>query len=299
VFFDAATTQMRPQLLTQAINAGKHVYCEKPTAATLEEAVAVANLAQRKRVKHGVVQDKLFLPGLVKLRRLRDAGFFGRILSLRGEFGYWVFEGNDQPAQRPSWNYRKKDGGGIILDMLCHWRYVIDHIVVPVRSVCCLGANHIAKRWDENGKAYTADAADAAYAMFELEGGALAQINSSWCARVYRDDLVMFQIDGTEGSAVAGLHRCFAQSRKDTPRPVWNPDEPQTMDFYSDWDEVDAGQEYDNGFKVQWEMFLRHVCEDAPFPHTLLEGAKGVQLAEAALQSWRERRWVDLKDLGG
>jgi predicted dehydrogenase len=297
IFFDAATTQMRPQLLTKAINAGKHVYCEKPTAATLAAALEVAALAQRKRIKHGVVQDKLFLPGLVKLRRLRDAGFFGRILSLRGEFGYWVFQGNDQPAQRPSWNYRKNDGGGIILDMLCHWRYVIDHIVAPVRSVCCLGANHIAERWDTNCKPYAADADDAAYAMFELDGGAVAQINSSWCTRVYRDDLVMFQVDGTEGSAVAGLHRCLAQSRKDTPRPVWNPDELQTMDFHSGWDEVDVGQEYDNGFKIQWEMFLRHVCEDAPFPHSLLEGAKGVQLAEAALRSWHERRWIDLEDL--
>lgn len=297
MFFDAATTQMRPRLLEQAIKAGKHVYCEKPSAATLEEALAVSRLAQRKRIKNGVVQDKLFLPGLIKLRRLRDAGFFGRILSLRGEFGYWVFSGDEQPAQRPSWNYRKQDGGGIVLDMLCHWRYVLDHVIAPVRSVCCVGANHIGKRWDENGKAYTADADDAAYAMFELEGGAVAQINSSWCTRVYRDDLVMFQVDGTEGSAVAGLSHCLAQSRQDTPRPVWNPDEPQRLDFYSHWGEVDVGLESDNGFKVQWEMFLRHVCEDAPFPHTLIEGAKGVQLAEAALQSWRERRWIDLPPL--
>jgi predicted dehydrogenase len=297
IFFDAATTQMRPRLLERAIAAGKHVYCEKPSAATLEEALAVARLARDKRIKNGVVQDKLFLPGLLKLRRLRDENFFGRILSLRGEFGYWVFPGDDQPAQRPSWNYRTKDGGGIILDMLCHWRYVLDHVVAPVRSVSCLGANHVATRWDENGQPYTADADDAAYAMFELDGGAIAQINSSWCTRVYRDDLVMFQVDGTEGSAVAGLHRCLAQARRDTPRPVWNPDEPQTMDFYSHWKEVGAGNSYDNGFKVQWEMFLRHVCEDAPFPHGLMEGAKGVQLAEAALQSWRERRWIDVPPL--
>jgi len=297
VFFDAATTQMRPQLLRRAIEAHKHVYCEKPTAPTLAEALDVARLAARKRVKNGVVQDKLFLPGLVKLRRLRDRGLFGRILAVRGDFGYWVFEGNEQPAQRPSWNYRLKDGGGIILDMLCHWRYVLDQVVAPVRSVSCLGVNHIAKRWDESGKAYEADADDAAYATFELEGGAVAQINSSWCTRVYRDDLVVFQIDGTEGSAVAGLTRCMAQSRRNTPRPVWNPDQAQTMDFYADWDEVDGDRQDDNGFKVQWEMFIRHVCEDAPFPYTLLEGAKGVQLAEAAMQSWRERRWIDLAPL--
>jgi predicted dehydrogenase len=298
IFFDAATTQMRPLLLERAIAARKHVYCEKPTAPTLAAATAVARLASRNRVKNGVVQDKLFLPGLVKLRRLRDGGFFGRILSVRGDFGYWVFDGDEQSAQRPSWNYRVKDGGGIILDMLCHWRYVLDQVVAPVRSVSCLGVNHIPKRWDEAGKPYEADADDAAYATFELEGGAVGQINSSWCTRVYRDDLVVFQIDGTEGSAVAGLTRCFAQSRRSTPRPVWNPDQVQTIDFYADWDEVDVDREYDNGFKVQWEMFVRHVCEDAPFPYTLLEGAKGVQLAEAAMRSWRERRWVDLEPLG-
>jgi predicted dehydrogenase len=297
VFFDAATTQMRPRLLEQAIKAGKHVYCEKPTAATLAEAIDVARLAAGAGVKNGVVQDKLFLPGLLKLRRLRLDGFFGRILSIRGDFGYWVFEGDEQPAQRPSWNYRLQDGGGIILDMLCHWRYVLDN-VAPVRSVSCLGANHIDKRWDEAGKPYAADADDAAYATFELDGGAVAQINSSWCTRVYRDDLVVFQIDGTHGSAVAGLHRCVAQPRRATPRPVWNPDEPQSHDFYADWEEVDADKRYDNGFKIQWEMFIRHVCEDAPFPYTLMEGAKGVQLAEASLQSWRERRWVDLPPLG-
>jgi predicted dehydrogenase len=288
---------MRPQLLTQAIEARKHVYCEKPTAPTLGEATEVARLAARKRVKNGVVQDKLFLPGLVKLRRLREAGFFGRILSVRGDFGYWVLEGDEQPAQRPSWNYRAKDGGGIILDMLCHWRYVLDRVVAPVRSVSCLGATHIRKRWDENNEPYDADADDAAYATLELEGGAVVQINSSWCTRVYRDDLVVFQIDGTEGSAVAGLTRCLAQSKRDTPRPVWNPDEPQAVDFRAGWDEVGIDKQYDNGFKVQWEMFLRHVCEDVPFPYTLIDGARGVQLAEAALQSWRERRWIDLEPL--
>ena len=126
MFFDAATTQMRPELLRRAIAAGKHVYCEKPTATTLEQALDIARTAERAGVKNGAVQDKLFLPGFMKLRMLRDAGFFGRMLSVRGEFGYWVFEGDLQPAQRPSWNYRAEDGGGIILDMMCHWRYVLD-----------------------------------------------------------------------------------------------------------------------------------------------------------------------------
>ena len=297
VFFDAASTQLRAGLLTKAIDAGKHVYCEKPIAENLDDALALARHAAAKGVKSGVVHDKLSLPGLIKLRMLRDAGFFGRILSVRGEFGYWVFEGDWQPAQRPSWNYRKADGGSIIVDMLCHWRYVLDNVVAPVRAVSCLGANHIPLRWDENGESYTADADDAAYATFQLEGGIVAQLNSSWCVRVRRDDLVTFQVDGTHGSAVAGLHKCRTQSRVNTPKPVWNPDIPQTIDFFGNWDEVPDNQVYENGFKLQWEDFIRHLAEDAPWSYTLLAGAKGVQLAELGLKSWAERRWLDVPAL--
>ena len=297
LFFDSATTSLRAGLLIRAIDAGKHVYCEKPVAETLEDALEVARRAEEAGVKTGVVNDKLFLPGLIKLRRLRDAGFFGRILSLRGEFGYWVFEGDWMPAQRPSWNYKKAEGGGIILDMLCHWRYVLDNVVAPVRSVSCLGAVHIPERWDESGRRYDADADDAAYATFELEGGIVAQINSSWCVRVRRDDLVTFQVDGTQGSAVAGLHRCFSQDRVNTPKPVWNPDEPQPLDFRQQWQEVPDNQVFDNAFKVQWEAFIRHLFEDAPWRYTLLEGAKGVQLAELGMESWSQRRWVDVPEL--
>ena len=297
VFFDAATTQMRADLLGKAIDAGKHVYCEKPISDTLDKATALARKAMAAGVKHGVVQDKLFLPGLRKLAMLRDSGFFGRMLSVRGEFGYWVFEGDWQPAQRPSWNYRKAEGGGIILDMLCHWRYVLDNLFGEVRAVSCLGAHHIPKRVDESGRPYEADADDAAYATFELDGGIVAHINSSWAVRVRRDDLVTFQVDGTHGSAVAGLTRCWTQHRVNTPKPVWNPDQPQTIDFYGTWDEVPDNIAYDNGFKAQWEMFLRHVAEDAPWRHDLVEGVKGVQLAELGLQSWAERRWLDVPPL--
>lgn len=297
IFFDAASTKLRPTLLRKAIDAGKHIYCEKPVSEGLEEAISIARYAKQKNVKNGIVHDKLDLPGLIKLKRLRDSGFFGRILSVKGEFGYWVFEGDGIPAQRPSWNYRAKDGGGMISDMLCHWRYVLDNIVAPVKSVSCIGATHIDKRWDENGDEYTADADDAAYASFELEGGIIAHINSSWCTRVRRDDLVTFQIDGTHGSAVAGLHTCYSQQRVNTPKPVWNPDQPQEMDFYQDWVEVPDNVPMDNGFKIQWEQFLRHVVEDGEWNYSLLEGAKGVQLAEAGYQSWRERRWIDLQDI--
>ncbi|WP_046112058.1 Gfo/Idh/MocA family protein [Aquincola tertiaricarbonis] len=301
VFFDAGTTQMRPQLLAQALRAGKHVYCEKPIATTLAEALEIAQVAQASGLKHGAVQDKLFLPGLRKLDMLRRAGFFGRMLSVRLEFGYWVFEGDLQPIQRPSWNYRKEDGGGMILDMMCHWRYVLDNLFGQVKSISCIGATHIPTRWDEAGQPYKATADDAAYATAELVGHngepVIAQLNMSWATRVRRDDLVTFHVDGTDGSAVAGLSDCRAQSRVTTPRPVWNPDVKQTMPFFDQWQEVPDTQAYDNGFKIQWEHFIRHVVEDAPYQWTLPEGAKGVQLVEAATRSWKERRWIDVPAL--
>jgi predicted dehydrogenase len=295
VFFDAATTQMRAALLKRAIAAGKHVYCEKPTADSLADAVAVAGLARRRGIKHGVVQDKLFLPGLRKLKMVIDSGFLGRILSVRGEFGYWVFEGDWQAAQRPAWNYKKAEGGGIILDMLCHWRYVLDNLFGEVRSVSCLGANHVPQRVDEGGQPYRADADDAAYATFQLDGGIVVHINSSWCTRVRRDDLVTFHVDGTLGSAVAGLHKCWTQARVNTPKPVWNPDEPQPINFFANWQEVPDNAVYLNAFRAQWELFLRYVAGDlGEYPWSLEAGARGVQLAEAGLQSWRERRWIDV-----
>ena len=297
IFFDAAATPMRPTLLAKAIAAGKHVYCEKPVATDLKTALDLYALAEKAGIKHGVVQDKLFLPGLQKLKMLIDSGFFGRLLSLRGEFGYWVFEGDLQPAQRPSWNYRSADGGGIILDMFCHWRYVLDNLFGEVQALSCLGATHVARRVDEAGKVYQATADDAAYATFELAGGVIAQINSSWTTRVRRDDLVTFHVDGTHGSAVAGVTDCLTQARVNTPKPVWNPETKQPIDFFAGWAAVPDTQVYDNPIKLQWEMFLRHVVEDAPFSWNLREGAKGVQLVECALRSWNERRWIDVPNL--
>ncbi|RSL34833.1 gfo/Idh/MocA family oxidoreductase [Salibacterium salarium] len=297
IYFDSQTTVRRADGIKRAIAAGKHIYCEKPTATSLEESVELARLANEAGVKNGVVQDKLFLPGLLKLKRLIDAGFFGEMLSVRMEFGYWVFEGDWQEGQRPSWNYRKEDGGGIIVDMFAHWRYVIDNLFGNVKSVSCLGATHIPERIDENGERYKATADDAAYGTFELDNGVIVQANSSWAVRVNRDDLLTIQVDGTEGSAVAGLRNCKTQHRVNTPKPVWNPDIENPFDFEDQWQDVPDNAVFDNGFKVQWEQFLKHVHRDDAFPWDLLEGAKGTQLSDLGLESWEKRCWVDVPDI--
>ncbi|TDD51842.1 Gfo/Idh/MocA family oxidoreductase [Nonomuraea terrae] len=297
IYFDAQVTSARVKAVLKAIDAGKHIYAEKPTAESTQEALALAEAATAKGVKNGVVQDKLFLPGLLKLKRLIDGGFFGRILSVRGEFGYWVFEGDWQEAQRPSWNYRSEDGGGIVLDMFPHWHYVMENLFGRVQSVYARAVTHIPSRVDEQGDAYQATADDAAYGIFELEGGVVAQINSSWAVRVNRDELVEFQVDGTHGSAVAGLRNCRVQHRSATPKPVWNPDLPATARFRDGWQEVPDNAEFDNGFKVQWEAFVRHVLEDAPFPNDFASGARGVQLAELGLRSSAEGRRIEVPQL--
>ena len=296
IFFDASSTLHRARFVEMAAKAGKAVYCEKPTAVTTEEALRLAQICEDAGVKNGVVQDKLWLPGIRKLKKLIDDGFFGEILSVRGEFGYWVFTGVDevQPAQRPSWNYRKEDGGGIMIDMLCHWRYLVDNVFGSIKSISCRGATHVAERIDEQGNPYKCTADDSCYATMELENGILCQFNSSWTVRVRRDDLFVMQVDGSNGSAVVGLRECRTQSIAETPRPVWNPDVVQPIDFYEGWKEVEDGGEYDNAFKVQWELFLRHVSLDEPFPYDLRSGAKGVELAELGIQSWQQRKWIDL-----
>ena len=298
IYFDAQTTDRRVASVDKAILAGKHIYCEKPTAETFDAAMGLYRRAKAAGVKNGVVQDKLWLPGLLKLQTLRDLGFFGKILSVRGEFGYWVFEGDTVPAQRPSWNYRKEDGGGIIIDMLCHWRYVLDNLFGNVKAVSCLGAIHIPERIDEKGKKYECTADDSAYATFELEGGVIAHFNSSWAVRVRRDDLLTLQVDGTKGSAVAGLRHCYIQHYGSTPRPVWNPDIESPLNYFDGWQKVPEQDTFDNAFKRQWEMFLRHIVKDEPFRWDLREAAKGVQLAEKGLESWQKRCWVDVPAIG-
>ncbi|HEX3167746.1 MAG TPA: Gfo/Idh/MocA family oxidoreductase [Chitinophagaceae bacterium] len=297
IYFDAQVTGRRADAVKQAVKAGKHIYCEKPVATDTKTAMELYQLCKDAGLKNGVVQDKLWLPGILKLKQLIQQGFFGKILSVRGEFGYWVFEGYTIPAQRPSWNYRKEDDGGIIVDMLCHWRYVLDNVFGKVKAVSCLGATHIPKRVDEHGKEYECTADDAAYATFQLEDGIIAHFNSSWTVRVRRDDLLTLQVDGTKGSAVAGLRECYVQNYENTPRPVWNPDVPQPINFFDSWTKVGELETYDNAFKVQWELFLKHVVKDEPFPWDLRDGAKGVQLAEKGIESWSKRCWVDIPEL--
>jgi predicted dehydrogenase len=297
IYFDAQVTGRRAEAVKQAIHAGKHIYCEKPIAVDTDTAMELYQLCKEAGLKHGVVQDKLWLPGIIKIKRLIQEGFFGKILSVRGEFGYWVFEGNSIGAQRPSWNYRKEDDGGIISDMLCHWRYVLDNVFGKVKAVSCLGATHIDQRVDEQGRTYTCTADDAAYSTFELEGNIIAHFNSSWTVRVRRDDLLTLQVDGTKGSAVAGLRECYIQHYGNTPKPVWNPDIAQSINFFEGWARVPEQETYDNAFKVQWELFLKHVVKNEPFPWDLREGAKGVQLAEKGLESWRKRCWQNIPQL--
>ena len=300
IYFDAQSTLRRADAVKAAASAGKHVYCEKPTAVDTATAVELHKFCEVKGVKSGVVQDKLWLPGLVKFQRAVSNGFFGRIFAVTVEFGYWVYEGTTIPAQRPSWNYRKEDGGGMMIDMLCHWRYVLDNLFGPVKSVQCRGATHIPERVDEYGTTYKVTADDAAYSMFEVDGPdgeIIVNFNSSWVTRVRRDDLLTLHVDGTKGSAVVTLRDCYIQHHSNTPKPIWNPDIEQPINFFDDWAKVPEQEVYDNAFKVQWELFLRHVVLDEPFRWTLLEGAKGVQLAELGLKSWKERKWLEVEDL--
>jgi len=297
IYFDASATGGRPQRIAAAVAAGRHVYTEKPLAESLGQALDLARLAKRAGVRNGIVQDKLFLPGLKKLRRLYDSGYFGRVLSVRLDFGWWVFDGEFHPSQRPSWNYRKATGGGLILDMFAHWRYIFDRLLGPIAAVSCREMTAQPRRIDETGLFYDVDVEDHAFAIFELEGGAIAQVSSSWASRVKRDDLLQIQVDGTEGSAVCGLHRCFIQPLVATPRPLFDPERPQAAVFDEEWQEMPALDPFKNSYREGWELFLRHVAEDAPFPSPFIEGAKGVQLADACHQSHRERRWIDLETL--
>jgi predicted dehydrogenase len=297
IYFDAALTAGRVGRAKRAIAAGKHIYLEKPVADSLDDALDLYRAAKAAGVKHGVVQDKVFLPGFHKLRKVRDAGFFGRILSVRLEFGWWVFDGELFPSQRSSWNYKKREGGGLILDMFPHWRYILENLVGNIEAVSCRKTTQVPKRRDERGDPYDVDVEDEVFATLQIEGGILAQIDCSWASRVKRDDMLTMKIDGTLGSAVTTLHRCFIQPLAGTPKPVWSVDVLQATDFNAQWQEVPDVDVNKNSYRCGWELFLKHVVDGTPFPSPLLAGAKGVQLAEACYRSDAERRWIDLPEL--
>ena len=297
VYFDTQVTSVREASLMKAIEAGKHVYTEKPVAGSLDGALRLARAAKAAGLTNGVVQDKLFLPGVMKLQRLLGGGFFGRVLSVRLEFGYWVYEGDGIPAQRPSWNYRAEDGGGIVLDMFPHWQYLLEDLFGPITALYARQATHVPQRWDEAGRPYEVTADDAAYAVLEFASGAFASVNSSWAVRVNRRELVELQVDGTNGSAVAGLRNCAVQHRATTPAPVWNPDLPDPIDYLAQWADVPDNTTFGNGFKVQWEQFLAAAAEGRQVPWDLAEGAKGVQLASLALRSSAEGQRLEVPRL--
>lgn len=300
VFFEAAATHLRLDALRRAIAAGKHIYAEKPVAPTVREGVALLRAAQARGVKHGAVEDKLFLPGFRKLRQVVEDGFLGRVIGFQIAFGWWVFDGIGAESQRPSWNYREEAGGGLILDMHPHWRYVIEGVLGPIARVAALAWTGQTERADEAGGRFSVDVEDNAHTLLELESGARGAIFSSWSTRVRRDDLVTFQVDGTGGTAVAGLRRCWKQAAGETPavRGFLMGRDPDAMDVSVDyragWEEEPDCYPYKNPYRFGWEGFIRHVAGDAPFSADLSAGVRDVQLAEACLRSAREGGWVDM-----
>jgi predicted dehydrogenase len=298
LFFDAAPSGLRVAAMHRAIAAGKHVYCEKPVAGSTAEALALHASAQAAGIKAGTVQDKLFLPGFKALLGLRQQGFFGRVLEVRIEMGRWIFDGFDQPGQRPSWNYRKRDGGGLILDMFPHWRYMIDALAGEITSVSATSRTFIPRRVDERGAEYDVDVEDSVFATLELAEGGIVSINSSWTTRARREFPIQVQIDGSLASAVAGPFGCWTQRLAEAPGGAISAALPQGGSFFDGWTAAPVNATAVNSYRAGWELFLRHVAEDGPFPYSLLQGAKGVQLAQAAYLSKAERRWVNLPPLG-
>ena len=295
VFFDAAATHQREAMLERAIVAGKHIYSEKPVALSVERGVALLRAAQARGVKHGAVEDKLGLPGLQKLTHVVKSGALGRIAGFRVEFGWWVFDGTEVPCQRPSWNYTRVGGGGLILDMYPHFRYMIENLLGPIRRVVCALSTATPERIDEHGARYAVDVEDTASTIVELESGATGTILSSWATRVRRDDLLTFQIDGTQGSANAGLHRCYVQTGAQTPHTAhFSVATDLNIDYRVKWTEVHDGVSPTNPYRVGWENFLRHVGTGAPMPADLAAGIRDVQFAQACYQSMKDAKWIDL-----
>jgi predicted dehydrogenase len=295
IFFDAAATHQRAAVLEKAVLAGKHIYCEKPVATSVAQGLELLDAAQARGLKAAVVEDKVYLPGLQKLAHLAETGFFGRVVNFRLEFGWWVFDGVDVACQRPSWNYRRASGGGLILDMVPHWRYIVEEIVGPIARVVSAAWTATPERVDERGARYRVDVEDSCAVLVALASGACGTILSSWATRVRRDDLLTLQVDGTHGSAIAGLHLCWTQTAGETPRIAhFNVKEDIGADYRAGWREVPAAGPYQNPYRIGWEQFLRHVVAGTPLRATFAAGIRALALAEACARSMKEERWVTL-----
>ena len=300
VFFDAAATHMRADILHRALAAGKHIFAEKPVAPSVDEGLALLRDAESRKLKHGVVEDKLHLPGLAKLATLVDGGFFGRIVGFKLEFGWWVFDGITDAAQRPSWNYKRATGGGLVSDMTPHWRYIIEGLLGRIDRIVCATSIAQVERADESGVGFQVDVEDTAPPLLRMESGVTGAILASWATRVRREDLMTMQIDGTKGSAVAGLRRCFTQRAAETPAIAGfrMGKDVDTMnvatDFFVDWQEVSDATPYKNPYRYGWEKFIAHVVADAPFDAPLSAGIRDVQLSQACVESAASGEWMEM-----
>jgi predicted dehydrogenase len=296
LFFDAAPTAQRFSTLQKAIAAGKHVYSEKPLAPTLAQAKALLREAQARALKHGVVEDKLGLPGLRRLAEVALSGELGRIAGFRLEFGWWIFDGTERATQRPSWNY--KEGGGLLFDMYPHWRYVIEGLIGPVLRVASAHWIATPERIDEDGTRYRVPVEDSAATLVEIEGGVFGTILSSWATRVRRDDLFTLQIDGSRASALATLHRCYLQPAAQTPEIAhFNIAKDIGTDYRTHWTELPSLGAGKIPYRAGWESFLRHVAVDAPLASDFSAGIRDVAFAEVCQRSMAERSWIEMPAL--
>ena len=289
ILFDAAATKQRVSTLTKAIAAGKHIYSEKPVALSVADGMALLTAARARNLKHGAVEDKIFLPGLQKLSAARRAEILRPRHRLSPRFrlvGVRRIRAQKPAAklELPAKRCRRSHHGYVSALALRRSK------AFSARSVGLwhATATAIPQRADESGTRYDVDVDDTSLTLAELENGAVGTIACSWATRVRRDDLLTFQIDGTSGSAVAGLHRCWAQSAGDTPevRHI-NPMVDIGFDYRRDWKEVPGLAAYANPYRVGWDRFLKHIVTGEPLASDLSAGIRDVQTGGGLLSQRR------------